>query len=80
MLKRACPFAGDLQPQFKIHVGQKQVNNGVSSNKRMKEVYGKRYIFQQVFSLSLSLLHDIYLGQMNCNCALKILNKFAILV
>lgn len=43
MPKRACPFEGDLLPQMKVHVGEKQVNSGVSSDRRMRDVYG-RYI------------------------------------
>jgi len=41
MPKRACPFEGDLLPQIKVHVGEKQVNNGVSSDQRMRDVYSK---------------------------------------
>lgn len=41
MPKRACPYDEDLLPQIKVHVGQKQVDNGVSSDERMKDVYGK---------------------------------------
>jgi len=41
MPKRACPFEGDLLPQTKVHVGEKQVNNGVSSDQRMRDVYDR---------------------------------------
>ncbi|CAL7952442.1 unnamed protein product [Xylocopa violacea] len=41
MPKRPCPFEDNLLPQLKVHVGQKQVDNGVSSKERMKDVYGK---------------------------------------
>ncbi|XP_014467673.1 PREDICTED: apoptosis regulatory protein Siva-like [Dinoponera quadriceps] len=41
MPKRACPYEEDLLPQIKIHVGQKQVDNGVASDKRLKNVYDK---------------------------------------
>lgn len=41
MPKRICPFEEDLQPQLKLHVGQKQVDKGVSSDERMKDVYDK---------------------------------------
>lgn len=41
MPKRTYPFEGDLLPQVKVHVEEKHVNNGVSSEKRMKDVYGK---------------------------------------
>ncbi|XP_012270957.1 apoptosis regulatory protein Siva [Orussus abietinus] len=41
MPKRACPFDEDLSPQLKTHVGQKEVNNGVSKDERMKQVYDR---------------------------------------
>ncbi|KOX72674.1 hypothetical protein WN51_02968 [Melipona quadrifasciata] len=41
MPKRPCPFEDNLLPQLKIHVGQKQVDNGVSHEERMKIIYGK---------------------------------------
>ncbi|KOC68860.1 Apoptosis regulatory protein Siva [Habropoda laboriosa] len=41
MPKRPCPFEDDLPPQLKVHVGQKQVDNGVCREERMKIVYGK---------------------------------------
>lgn len=41
MPKRSCPFEGNLLPQVKVHVEEKHVNNGVSSEQRMKDVYGK---------------------------------------
>lgn len=41
MPKRPCPFEEDLLPQLKVHVGQKEVNNGVNKEERMKEVYDK---------------------------------------
>ncbi|XP_012531589.1 apoptosis regulatory protein Siva [Monomorium pharaonis] len=41
MPKRACPFEGNLLPHMKVHIGEKQVDNGVSSDQRMKHVYDK---------------------------------------
>ena len=41
MPKRPCPFEGDLPPQLKVHVGQKQVDNGVCREERMQTVYGR---------------------------------------
>ncbi|XP_018343201.1 PREDICTED: uncharacterized protein LOC108749160 [Trachymyrmex septentrionalis] len=43
MPKRTCPFKGDrhLLPQMKMHVGEKQVDNGVSSDQRMRDVYSR---------------------------------------
>ena len=40
MPKRPCPFEDNLLPQLKIHVGQKQVDNGVFHEERMKTIYG----------------------------------------
>ncbi|XP_048516261.1 uncharacterized protein LOC105683692 isoform X1 [Athalia rosae] len=41
MPKRICPFDDDLAPQMKIHVGQKEVNNGVQKDIHMKKVYDR---------------------------------------
>lgn len=41
MPKRTYPFEGDSLPQMKVHVGEKQVNNGVSSDQRMRDVYDR---------------------------------------
>ena len=41
MPKRSCPFEDNLLPQLKIHVGQKQIDNGVCQEERMKNVYDK---------------------------------------
>lgn len=41
MPKRPCPYEADLLPQMKVHVGQRQMNNGVSKDERMKDVYDK---------------------------------------
>lgn len=40
MPKRPCPFEDNLLPQLKVHVGQKQIDNGVCQEERMKNVYG----------------------------------------
>ncbi|XP_051169020.1 apoptosis regulatory protein Siva-like [Leptopilina boulardi] len=40
-MKRACPFDCDIGRQLKVHVGQKQVNNGVFKEKQMQNVYDK---------------------------------------
>lgn len=44
MPKRPCPFEANLLPQMKVHVGQKQIDNGVSKDERMKDVYGKIFV------------------------------------
>ncbi|PBC32109.1 apoptosis regulatory protein Siva-like [Apis cerana] len=41
MPKRPCPFEDNLLPQLKVHVCQKQVDNGVCQEERMKNVYEK---------------------------------------
>ncbi|XP_012223639.1 apoptosis regulatory protein Siva [Linepithema humile] len=41
MPKRTYPFEENLLPQVKVHVEEKHVNNGVSSEERMKDVYDK---------------------------------------
>lgn len=41
MPKRPCPFEDNLLPQLKVHVGQKQIDNGVCQEERMKNVYDK---------------------------------------
>lgn len=45
MPKRPCEFDDDLAPQMKVHVGQREVNNGVGRETRMKKVYGKKVMF-----------------------------------
>lgn len=60
MPKRACPFEGDLLPQMKVHIGEKQVNNGVLSDQRMQHVYSRyQACFAKLFVCSLlSLTSD----------------------
>lgn len=42
MPKRSCPFTDSFSTQYKIHVGQKELNlHGVFGNKYRQEVYGK---------------------------------------
>lgn len=42
MPKRACPFPETFSSQYKIHVGQQELNNyGVFGNKYRQEIYGK---------------------------------------
>ncbi|TTC14925.1 Apoptosis regulatory protein Siva [Bagarius yarrelli] len=42
MPKRSCPFAESFSTQYKIHVGQKELNlHGVFGNKYRQEVYEK---------------------------------------
>ena len=48
MPKRPCPFEDNLLPQLKVHVCQKQVDNGVCQEERMKNVYGMEVIIQDV--------------------------------
>lgn len=42
MPKRACPFPETFSSQYKIHIGQHELNNyGVFGNKYRQEIYGK---------------------------------------
>lgn len=42
MPKRACPFSETFSSQYKIHVGQQELNHySVFGNKYRQEVYGK---------------------------------------
>ncbi|XP_043671193.1 apoptosis regulatory protein Siva-like [Vespula pensylvanica] len=41
MTKRACPYEENLLPQLKIHVGQREIDNGIAEKERMKQVYDK---------------------------------------
>ena len=41
MNKRKYPYAIDMCPQLKIHIGEKQVANGVLAPNKMSEIYGK---------------------------------------
>lgn len=68
MPKRPCPYEADLLPQMKVHVGQRQMNNGASRDERMKDVYGKSsvcFVIQSVllkfqFSMHISLYISLY--------------------
>jgi len=40
MNKRRYPYDVDMCPQLKIHIGEKQVANGVLGPSKMSEVYG----------------------------------------
>lgn len=48
MPKRPYPFEDNLLPQLKVHVCQKQVDNGVCQEERMKNVYGMEVIIQDL--------------------------------
>lgn len=42
MPKRACPFPETFSSQYKIHIGQQELNNyGVFGNKYRQEIYGE---------------------------------------
>ncbi|XP_047248885.1 apoptosis regulatory protein Siva isoform X2 [Girardinichthys multiradiatus] len=41
MPKRTCPFPEAFSTQYKIHIGQREINNyGVFGNKYRQEIYG----------------------------------------
>ncbi|XP_043088262.1 apoptosis regulatory protein Siva [Puntigrus tetrazona] len=41
MPKRSCPFSESFSSQYKVHVGQKEINRGVFGLKYRQEVYEK---------------------------------------
>lgn len=41
IMKRSCPFDCDVGRQLKVHVGEKEINNGVFKEKQMQNVYGE---------------------------------------
>ncbi|XP_063609686.1 apoptosis regulatory protein Siva-like [Penaeus indicus] len=57
MPKRACPFEDSFSPQMKLHVGAKEVDNGVMRSEKMKAVYDR----------TLSLLYSGAKNVMNNN-------------
>ncbi|XP_076164026.1 apoptosis regulatory protein Siva [Ptiloglossa arizonensis] len=80
MPKRPCPFEDDLPLQLKTHVGEKQVDNGVCREERMKIVYGRTMdlLNEGVKSLSRKLnesmdmnLVDILSPKASSSCKIK---------
>lgn len=49
MPKRPCPFEDSFTPQMKLHVGAKEVDNGVMKDAKMKAVYGEK-LFAKKFN------------------------------
>lgn len=41
MNKRKYPYEIDMCPQLKVHIGDKQVANGVMGPLKMSKIYGK---------------------------------------
>jgi len=41
MYKRKYPYDLDMCPQLKIHIGDKEVANGILAPSKMSEIYGK---------------------------------------
>jgi len=41
MNKRKYPYGGDMCPQLKMHIGDKQIANGVLKSLKMAEIYGQ---------------------------------------
>lgn len=53
MPKRACPFPQTFSSQYKMHIGQQELNNyGVCGNKYKLEIYGK-YMLKLMLASSL---------------------------
>lgn len=56
MPKRSCPFTDSFSTQYKIHVGQKELNlHGVFGNKYRQEVYGKGILVSHIFNTIVGL-------------------------
>lgn len=41
MNKRKYPYGADMCPQLKVHIGDKQIANGILSSSKMSEIYGQ---------------------------------------
>lgn len=46
MYKRKYPYEVDSCTQLKIHIGDKQIANGVLAPTKMPEIYGKLHVLQ----------------------------------
>ncbi|XP_069008113.1 apoptosis regulatory protein Siva [Embiotoca jacksoni] len=62
MPKRACPFPETFSSQYKIHVGQQQINNyGVFGHKYRQEIYEKTKVL--LFSGAKTVMSKIWTGE-----------------
>ncbi|XP_031598280.1 apoptosis regulatory protein Siva [Oreochromis aureus] len=62
MTKRACPFPETFSSQYKIHIGQQELNNyGVFGNKYRQEIYEKTK--NLLFSGAKAVMGKIWTGE-----------------
>nr|XP_040054935.1 apoptosis regulatory protein Siva [Gasterosteus aculeatus aculeatus] len=62
MPKRACPFPETFSSQYKIHVGEQELNNyGVFGNKYRQEIYAKTK--NLLFSGAKAVMGQIWTGK-----------------
>ncbi|XP_042357410.1 apoptosis regulatory protein Siva [Plectropomus leopardus] len=65
MPKRACPFPETFSSQYKIHVGQRELNNyGVFGNKYRQEIYEKTK--NLLFNGAKAVMGKIWTGEERC--------------
>ncbi|XP_029315967.1 apoptosis regulatory protein Siva [Cottoperca gobio] len=65
MPKRACPFPETFSSQYKIHVGQQELNNyGVFGNIYRQEIYAKTK--NLLFSGAKAVMGKLWTGEESC--------------
>ncbi|XP_017270977.1 apoptosis regulatory protein Siva [Kryptolebias marmoratus] len=65
MPKRTCPFPETFSSQYKIHVGQRELNNyGLFGNKYRQEIYDKTK--NLLFSGAKAVMDKIWTGEEKC--------------
>ncbi|XP_071355167.1 apoptosis regulatory protein Siva isoform X2 [Trachinotus anak] len=66
MPKRACPFPETFSSQYKIHIGQQELNNyGVFGNKYRQEIYAKTK--NLLFNGAKTVMGKIWTGEEKCS-------------
>ncbi|KAM3595401.1 uncharacterized protein V6R79_022938 [Siganus canaliculatus] len=65
MPKRSCPFPETFSSQYKIHIGQQELNNyGVFGNKYRQEIYEKTK--NLLFNGAKAVMGKIWTGEEEC--------------
>ncbi|KAF3701339.1 Apoptosis regulatory protein Siva CD27-binding protein [Channa argus] len=65
MPKRACPFPETFSSQYKIHIGQQELNNyGVFGNKYRQEIYEKTK--NLLFNGAKTVMGKLWTGEEKC--------------
>ncbi|XP_027843322.2 apoptosis regulatory protein Siva-like [Aphis gossypii] len=69
MNKRRYPYGVDMCPQLKIHIGEKQVANGVLGPSKMSEVYEKtkQMLFQRAGASFEVIEHAVVVDKIPCD-------------